>query len=490
MSLPIENHLLPQYLQNSGQVIYSDGNQHGSLQWLYFCRFCKHLCDYSNMTCEIEIKRCTSCTETFTSSENSDREMGCPQCFECPLCSQTLVIRATTAPSTSPAKTDGAQSTASEKRYHLVCQCCRWNSRGAGIPDAIRPPSISAPWKFVQEGHVDPAESVVSLSNYYSALSISERDSGVTKTKEKPGRRRLGYNSLSADKYRLVSVAQKRISGVTGVVPDLDVLKQKAPEMKFMESCSEMSENDLLDIGNVKTGENRLSMQQQLRFPGDQPQSKFNLLPKNRPLSCKRTWRCKACQHVLTKNDFSAHSVKFKIISSAPLLVPTIKPCKPNMIVGKLCDFVIPISNPLNHELTMGFSLPNPEEPLPKWITGLLVSNVTLPSSEVTLLSRSYAAGIDEKGKETSKTSADDDSNVIAFRKLYSVGVRCSFIPLSHERDNWLSFNIRYDFRESSPTVFESVKSGDTSANHETSSKQATWIHMRIDMNLGKAEIR
>lgn len=76
MSVPVTEDLLPAFLQQSGKVIYSDGNQHGSLYWLNFCHFCKQLRDQNSMYYEVEMKRCTNCTETFTNAEGNEKETG------------------------------------------------------------------------------------------------------------------------------------------------------------------------------------------------------------------------------------------------------------------------------------------------------------------------------------------------------------------------------------------------------------------------------
>lgn len=107
---------------------------------------------------------------------------------------------------------------------------------------------------------------------------------------------------------------------------------------------------------------------------------------------------------------FAAHSVKFKMISAAPQLVPNIKPCQPNLIVGQVCDFVVTISNPLNHPVSMSFSIPSTDEPLPRWVTGQPVYGLKVPPAAITLLNRNCASGIDEKGKEAVTTLPDDDS--------------------------------------------------------------------------------
>ena len=74
MAIPVPENLLPAYLRESDRVIYSDGNVHGSLYWLSFCQICKELRNKKGMVEEIEQHRCTSCLETFTLTENNEKE--------------------------------------------------------------------------------------------------------------------------------------------------------------------------------------------------------------------------------------------------------------------------------------------------------------------------------------------------------------------------------------------------------------------------------
>ena len=90
---------------------------------------------------------------------------------------------------------------------------------------------------------------------------------------------------------------------------------------------------------------------------------------------------------------FLAQSINYKINSAAPLLVPTIQPCKPaKFIVGEICEFVVVLRNPLGHNVHMSFSLPQPDESVPSWLDGVMASELVVPSSPVILLNRACAA--------------------------------------------------------------------------------------------------
>lgn len=131
------------------------------------------------------------------------------------------------------------------------------------------------------------------------------------KTKEKHQhynrtRTRLGQSPLFTDKFKLVSVAQKRISsGVTGgggPAPDMVILEAKAPKAHFHENLEE--DEELWDFSTKKWAQDKLSLQQRLNFPAEQPKFAVNLHPRRKPLTTKVAWRCKLCQHVLVKKEF------------------------------------------------------------------------------------------------------------------------------------------------------------------------------------------
>lgn len=203
------------------------------------------------------------------------------------------------------------------RRYHLICQNCRWSTRGAGIPDETKLPNIILPWKFRTELIKDSRDAVSSLSDYYQGLSINEKGLVLPKGKEKPNRRsRIGYNSLLTDKYKLVSVAQKRISGVGTAPPDMVILEAKAPKTAFLDKLTESTEEELFQYLSPHEADRRLSLDQRIAFPLEQPKSASNVYPRNRPLNAKIAWRCKSCQHVLVKKDFAGKSNKFGCFST------------------------------------------------------------------------------------------------------------------------------------------------------------------------------
>ena len=62
----------------------------------------------------------------------------CGNCFDCPSCSNTLVIRATSAQITVPVSSgsdETGKSSSSRKMHYLFCSFCRWTSRDAGLDD-------------------------------------------------------------------------------------------------------------------------------------------------------------------------------------------------------------------------------------------------------------------------------------------------------------------------------------------------------------------
>uniref|UniRef100_A0A914VCX7 Dynactin subunit 4 n=1 Tax=Plectus sambesii TaxID=2011161 RepID=A0A914VCX7_9BILA len=122
-----------------------------SLCRLYFCRHCSVLRCRECVTHEVDSMYCPSCLENMPSGEARVKKNRCGTCFECPVCSMTLAVRATSVLPPGMAKAAGESSAASSsevstaggatptKAYYLLCNSCRWSTRDAGIPDQNAP---------------------------------------------------------------------------------------------------------------------------------------------------------------------------------------------------------------------------------------------------------------------------------------------------------------------------------------------------------------
>ena len=102
---------------------------------LYFCRHCLDIrCGFC-VSHEVDSHYCPNCMENMPSAEARLKKNRCANCFDCPHCSHTLSVRAT---SVAVPSTEDPTKMVPKKMYYLACAFCRWTSRDIGLPDQVR----------------------------------------------------------------------------------------------------------------------------------------------------------------------------------------------------------------------------------------------------------------------------------------------------------------------------------------------------------------
>lgn len=93
------------------------------LCYMYFCKHCVTLKCKECVLHENDTKHyCPSCFDNKTSKEAASLKFKCANCFNCPCCGDTLIIRASNV---NPQK----------KSFYMICGFCRWTTREVNIPD-------------------------------------------------------------------------------------------------------------------------------------------------------------------------------------------------------------------------------------------------------------------------------------------------------------------------------------------------------------------
>jgi dynactin-4 len=172
------------------------------------------------------------------SGEARVKKNRCGTCFECPLCSMTLAVRATSALPPGATRAAGESSAASSsevsttggatptKAYYLLCNSCRWSTRDAAIADQS---SATAGWPV----HVDHNEKnvrnprflstpiefmyVVVLFQFNDVLEQFKSLASVEKTereRKKYTKRRSNMGNMFSDKYGLQAIYNRRRLGI------------------------------------------------------------------------------------------------------------------------------------------------------------------------------------------------------------------------------------------------------------------------------------
>ncbi|VVC93572.1 unnamed protein product [Leptidea sinapis] len=275
---------------------------------LYFCRHClKIRCSFC-ISHEVDSHYCANCLENMPSSEARLKKNRCGSCFDCPSCFHTLSTRATVAqPRQDPAAGDAkVENKQSKKMYYLLCFNCRWTSRDVGIPDQ---PVATGGWPE----RVNPFNSRVNqLLDFYKAVVQQEKQEKLDKERKKYAIR--GKYITLTDKTGLTMAMARNIAGLPS--------SEGAPSSAIANFVPSQASAEW------------------------QPADVARLYPLARPLSVKRSQRCRLCDHNLTKPDY--HVPEVKIISCE-----TLKP-------GATCALLLKLSNPTAHE--MQITLVDPAE--------------------------------------------------------------------------------------------------------------------------------
>ncbi|XP_026738191.1 dynactin subunit 4 [Trichoplusia ni] len=407
---------------------------------LYFCRHClKIRCGFC-ICHEVDSHYCANCLENMPSSEARLKKNRCSSCFDCPSCFHTLSTRATTQQRQvlqDPAAGGDTkvESKQPKKMYYLSCFNCRWTSRDVGIPDQ---PVASGGWPERTNPH---AARVNQLIDYYKAIAQQEKQEKIERERKKFNIR--GKYITLTDKTGLTGAMARNIAGLPSSESSSSAIANFVPSVATAE-VDELPE----DIFTKEVNLNQItSMPQRLASPDWQPVSVSRLHPLAKLLSVKRSQRCRACDHNLTKPEYNPGSIKFKIELLAYYHVPEVKiishePVKP----GEKTALFLKLTNPTGHEMQLRLlqpeDIPPPEEKEePKSIDKSLerslvlekdttafkaierqpnisaTSRVTSPGVTLTLAQRDDAAEYDDDAQH-------DTNDIILWRKSNKLGVR------------------------------------------------------------------
>ncbi|KAL4707622.1 hypothetical protein ACJJTC_014727 [Scirpophaga incertulas] len=343
---------------------------------LYFCRHClKIRCGFC-ICHEVDSHYCANCLENMPSSEARLKKNRCSSCFDCPSCFHTLSTRAMIAQA-RPSAQDGAsgdtkvENKQPKKTYYLSCFNCRWTSRDVGIPDQ---PVASGGWPE----RTNPfANRFNQLLDYYKAVAQLEKQEKLERERKKFAIR--GKYITLTDKTGLTGAMARNIAGLppseSGSSATLANFtpSQASAEVEELPEDFYTKEVDLKQI---------TSLSQRLAAPARQPARGSRLWPLPKRLSVKRSQRCRACDHNLTKPEYNPGSIKFKIELLAYYHVPEVKIISFESVKpGTRSELLLKVTNPTGHEMRLRLLQPSDvpvEEEQPKSIEKSLEKSLTL----------------------------------------------------------------------------------------------------------------
>ncbi|XP_022130589.2 dynactin subunit 4 [Pieris rapae] len=317
---------------------------------LYFCRHClKIRCGFC-ICHEVDSHYCANCLENMPSSEARLKKNRCSSCFDCPSCFHTLSTRATMVqPRQDPASGDAkVENKQPKKMYYLSCFNCRWTSRDVGIPDQ---PVASGGWPE----RVNPfANRFAQLMEYYKAIAQQEKQEKLDKERKKFAIR--GNYITLTDKTGLTGAMARNRAGMPSSESTSSAIANFVPS-QATEEVEELPDDYHTKEVNLKM---ITTMPQRLASPEWQAQQVSRLQPIARPLSVKRSQRCRQCDHNLTKPEYNPGSIKFKIELLAFYHVPEVKIISYETIKpGVTSALLLKLTNPTAHEMQIQLIQPN-----------------------------------------------------------------------------------------------------------------------------------
>ncbi|CAK1545820.1 unnamed protein product [Leptosia nina] len=317
---------------------------------LYFCRHClKVRCGFC-ICHEVDSHYCANCLENMPSSEARLKKNRCSSCFDCPSCFHTLSTRATYAPARQdPAAGDAkVENKQPKKMYYLSCFNCRWTSRDVGIPDQ---PVASGGWPE----RTNPfANRFGQLLEYFKAIAQQEKQDKLDKERKKYAIR--GKYITLTDKTGLTGAMARTTAGLPSSESSSSAIANFVPS-QAKEEVEELPEDYHTKEVNLKL---ITTMPQRLASPEWQAQLVSRLQPIARPLSVKRSQRCRRCDHNLTKPEYNPGSIKFKIELLAYYHVPEVKIISFETIKpGCTTELLLKLTNPTAHEMQISIIQPD-----------------------------------------------------------------------------------------------------------------------------------
>lgn len=442
---------------------------------LYYCKYCKPFALKCKECVLHEIDQkyfCANCFDNKSQAEASGTKFKCMNCFACPLCKNSLMMRASSGTAAQKAAmkaaalaaeqnrnnatTSGEQPAASAppvatKVYYLMCSFCRWTTRDVGIPDVT---SIPGNWKQPENTNVKRIKELLEAYKVVAAREKVEKDrKKYTTTKRRQfhlGSSGLGFggtctlssSSLQSDKYGILSPASRRLKNLNPTGQPETIQQSIEVQMKALLAPAQIVRNfdplvpeDFFSNMNINS---ITTINQRHSNPEFQPTRSMNLYPLNKFYVNKESKRCNGCEHNVLKPESNITSIRFKLHQMAIFMVPDIRIITiPEWKINEPNDVIISITNKSEIDLNVAFvqlstETNNNEE------TNLsgFVSNATVSFGEQEDKPILIERQDNSKQQQPALKQSDCETNgFVCFRRDNKVAVSFKVTPLSEVLD-------------------------------------------------------
>ncbi|KAJ1531218.1 hypothetical protein HK096_007593 [Nowakowskiella sp. JEL0078] len=337
---------------------------------LYYCEPCKQIRCPACVDDEIFSFYCPNCLfEVPTASVKGEKNRCGRNCFECPICCNTLSVVSVYDPNAtsssgrdSPAFSRGSSAQTANVHY-LSCGVCRWDSLEVGLK-FDRPTGLAMQIQKAEDDRPDVKE-FEHLREYYEKVQRTNSPAGSSSS--------LFRNSTSLSSTLLLpslmgSWALNSSKTVTAIKekiePYVPLYTNLIPSPAGRDDDTE--DKEIVMMENLQLNE-VTTLKQRLGQLEDQPRWRSMLKPQRLQLRIRRAKRCRGCQILLIKHELKVQVTRFSKKLIAMNYIPTITIAHPlPSLPLKLNDpvhFVLRFTNPLDNEIRITLSTsptPNP----------------------------------------------------------------------------------------------------------------------------------
>ncbi|KAI1314757.1 hypothetical protein EDD11_001726 [Mortierella claussenii] len=314
--------------------IFASGNTsdpHGSqsLSRLYFCDSCDEIRCAKCTQDEIVCYYCPNCLfDVPTASVKSEKHKCSRNCFECPVCQNTLSVV-----SEDPDAGHFAAGPTAHGQYHLICNMCQWNSQSIDMTFE-KATGLAAQLQKTEETSPDVME-FVRLKDH---LEKYFRNNNLKPTLPSSLLSSIQSGTIQSLRYVASSGQHRSRAG--------DDIAHYVPAVQVMEDTENLDK-----LMSVVSLTQTTTMKQRLGHLHKQPYAPERLQPKRIHLRIKKSRRCRTCRHILVNPEQKAQSIRFKINLIALNQIPniTIASIQP-MIVQTLSRVILRFTNPRHEE--------------------------------------------------------------------------------------------------------------------------------------------
>ncbi|OAD70690.1 hypothetical protein PHYBLDRAFT_182467 [Phycomyces blakesleeanus NRRL 1555(-)] len=301
------------------------------LSRLYFCEDCHQIRCPSCVQDEIVSYYCPNCLfEVPTASVKSEKNRCARNCFQCPICQNTLSVVAAQESATVPAAAGP---------YFLACNVCRWNSQEIGMTFE-KPTSLALQLQKNEEALPDAKEFDHLKEHFEKYLRANAPPALPTSF--------MSFSNTGAFNKMMGG----QFSGDTQAQGKKDVIEPYVPSVQILDDDTKTLNSMFIS-----------TLSQRFTQLHDQPYQLSKIHPQRIHLCIKRSKRCRTCRHILIKPEQKAQATRFKIKLVAMNYIPNITivkmPRKPWLLqLGVPTQFVLKFTNPLYEEMSITLATP------------------------------------------------------------------------------------------------------------------------------------